>query len=952
MKKTIEIREIPDVYVNNITQLVTSNEFKVSIISGHGGAYTWTDEHNTIVGTGATIEHQYEKEVGSWTYCVTESDGTCSSNPACLTYSIINCPVPAPTIIVDNIDGCTNENAPKFLAEGDYEIHWYKENDMSTIVAVGGSYTPNDITSAGTYRFYVTQSDGTCEGVPAIATLNMHTTPLPQVSGNMPVCENEQLVLTADGEVLWYTDETLNHADAIAPVHFVSYAEAGTYSLYVTRQSEYCTSNPVTLTIQINEIPAEPVIKYENVCNGNDVIFTATGEDILWYKNGMVTETEDPSTLIEKTILPGTITVEATQTINGCTSPRASATAEIYAIPNNPTANNVTICEYNQIEPVSVIVQGNADVTWYNDESLSAVIATSTTYKPTEKETQTFYVTQTVNGCESEPVTVTLRVNEKPGDVVFKETRDIQACEGTKVTINASSANTIFWYEQGDDNPIFTGRTFTVPTTEVGEYTYYATQTDAAGCVSDKTPKKVTLIAGPTFALIEKQDTICEYEKPGRLIVTRQNENESVSWIAPSGETIGSIGDTLDIPESLNLKPGTYMFKARTTVSTCSFETRKETALKYVIHPKPADPTLKKTAFCFDGQSITLSTNAKNPIWYNEDNSILSVYSPEYMTPYSAVGNYSIKMTQNINECTSDTVTLPFLISALPTPTITGENKVCEGANESYVVTKSDEDNTIKWQVTGDRVIYELSSYGSGFVRSIDWMTEGFDTIFVYETNKYGCRGENEYPIEILSAPDAQFLAESLGQEGVITFTNTSESQILNNKGVEKEYHVDYYWDFGRTTDTARVLQNAEVFEEKYRYGDYYAKMTAINEFGCATSVTNPFFVDVAHALYVPTAFAPMSVSGEIRVFKPKGFNCSTFKIWIYDAWNNLVYYSEGVDDHGGPVCEWDGKVDGKMMQCGTYRYKIEVTFEDHSEDNMKITQSVKPIWGNVVLTR
>ena len=953
MKKTIEIREIPEVYVNNITQLVTSNEFKVSIISGHGGAYTWTDEHNTLVGIGATIEHQYEKEVGSWTYCVTENDGTCSSNPACLTYSIINCPVPAPTIIDDNVIACVNEQRPELLAEGDYEIHWYKENDLSTIVAIGGSYTPNDITSAGTYKYYVAQSDGTCEGVPAVATLNMHSTPIPSITGNMPVCENERLILTSDNEVLWYTDETLSHADAIAPVHIVSYSEAGDYTLYVTRQSEYCTSNPVTLQIKIKKIPDAPEIQYENVCNGSDVIFTATGEDIQWYKNGMLTETDDPSTLIENTMFPGTITVEATQTKNGCTSPRATATAEVYAIPNKPTANNVTICDYNEIEPVSVVVQGNADATWYNDEDMTSIVAMGTTYKPTQKESRSFYVTQTISGCESDPVKVMFRVNEKPGDVVFKETRDIEECEGNKVTINASSTNTIFWYEQGDDNPIFMGRAFTIPTTEVGEYTYYATQTDAAGCVSDKTPKKVKLIAGPTYALVEKQDTICEYEKPGRLIVTKQNENETVSWIAPSGETIaGETGDTLDIPASLKLKPGTYTFKARTTVAMCSYETRKETALKYVVYPKPEAPKLEKTAFCFDGQPVTLETNAKNPIWYNENDAVMVAYSQEYATIYSQPGDYSVKMTQNSNGCTSDTVSLPFLISAIPVPTITGENHVCAGANESYVVTKSDEGNSAKWKVTGNRVIYELSAYGSGFVRSIDWIEEGLDTIFVYETNKYGCVGENQYPIEVITAPDAQFLAESLGQEGVITFTNTSEEQILVSKGVEKEYHVDYYWDFGRNTDTATVLRNEEVFEEKYRYGDYFARMTAVNEFGCATSVTNPFFVDVAHALYIPTAFSPLSVSGEIRVFRPKGFNCSTFKIWIYDAWNNLVYYSEGVDEHGGPICEWDGKVNGKIMQAGTYRYKVEVTFEDHSEENMKITQSVKPIWGNVMLTR
>ena len=104
--------------------------------------------------------------------------------------------------------------------------------------------------------------------------------------------------------------------------------------------------------------------------------------------------------------------------------------------------------------------------------------------------------------------------------------------------------------------------------------------------------------------------------------------------------------------------------------------------------------------------------------------------------------------------------------------------------------------------------------------------------------------------------------------------------------------------------------------------------------------------------MFVPTAFAPNNPAAEVRVFKPKGFNCRTFEIWIYDSWNNLVYYSSGVGEKGVPLAEWDGRVNGKLMQAGTYRYKLEVTFEDHSEENLKIIQTVKPIWGNVMLIR
>lgn len=951
LTKSVEIREIEPVKVENITQLVTADEFKVSIKSGNGGAYTWVDDSNNLLAIGATIDHQYETEVGSWTYCVTETDGVCSSDPSCLTYSIINCPVPAPTIDERNIIACLNEEMPSFEANEseDYTIRWYKGSDMSTPIAIGNSFTPNDVTTAGEYNYYATQYDDVCEGLPTPVTLDMKSTPQPKITGNKVICENEELTLSADVEALWYSDETMRIADEIGTYHTVSFATAGSYTIYVTRQSDYCTSNPVSVTIQVNAIPTPPIVNVDNVCKGTDVVFNADGTDIQWYRNGI--SVGEGSTYTESNLLPGNITIGATQTINGCTSPIQEATATIYDIPSKPTAVSQTICDYNNIVDLEVLTQGDAIATWYSDEDLNIQIATGNAYTPYKKENQTYYVTQTENGCESEASKVSLTVNPKPADLTFKQTNDIEVCEGNEAVIIAESSLTVHWYENTTGRPIFTGRYFTVPETEVGEYVYYASQTDNAGCVSDKVSKKVKIVGGPTFAIVVKQDTICEYDEPGRLIVTRQSENETVSWISPTGATI-CLGDTLDVPKGLIKKAGVYNFKARTTVATCSFETRKETTLKYVVNAKPANPTLTKNAFCFDGQPVTLTTKAQNVVWFNENKNVVSAMSQEYATPYSAVGNYNVYMTQTIKDCTSDTAKVSFLISDIPSPIITGETGVCAGATESYVVTKSAEGNSIQWGVTGNRVSYELSSYSSGFVRSIDWTAIGFDTISVVETNKYGCVGTTELPVEVIGIPDAQFIGETLGQEGVVTFTNLSESQIVSDKGTEKEYHVDYFWDFGRKTDTALVLQNNKVFEELYRYGNYTAELTAINEYGCENSIRGGFFVDVEHGLFIPTAFCPTNPAAEVRLFKPKGFNCRTFKIWIYDNWNNLVYYSEGVNESGCPIAEWDGKVNNKMMQAGMYRYKVEVTYEDSEEDNLRKIQTVKPFWGSVMLMR
>lgn len=951
LKTTIEIRDIPKVQISNVTKLINATDFTVTVSGDHNGTITWTNQENGQTQTGVTMTHS-DVQVGSWNYCVTESDDVCTSTPACFTFSIIDCPVPAPDISVGSLLSCMNEDMKTFeILDHTYTVRWYAETDLSTPVAMGYTFTPSDIAQEGEYHYYATQSDGQCEGVPSLAVMTMSSAPMPKITGNKVICENETLQLQSDIVAYWYSDASCVTEDEVGMSRTVSYPDAGDYTLYVTSKTEHCTSNPVSVVVSVNPIPESPIVTAEPVCKGSDVVFTAVGENIQWYSYDIAVGEQGDVSYTVSNALPGVVSVEATQTVAGCESPRVEAEAIVYDIPSAPLPINIVICEIDDIEAVSVVAQSDALVNWYSDETLTQSIGTSASYTPSQKETSVFYVTQTINNCTSPSAEVTFTVNPTPGSVIFRQRDDIEMCEGNQAVIIADATNTIYWYDSPTGLPIFTGRYYTVPETTVGEYTYYASQVDAAGCEGPREPKTVRIVGGPTAPILVQEDTVCIYETPGTLIVSRNSSYETVSWISPSGGTLG-LGDTLQVPEGLIKKAGIYTFKARTTVASCSYETRKEIPVTYVVYPKPSDPIVDKEVFCYDGNPVTLSSPSSQVMWYSESGSLLSAGTPTLSTMYTNVGLYTILMTQTENNCTSDTVPITIRISSIPQPAIVGKDKVCAGSNETYVVTKSDEKDLIDWTITGNRVSYALSEYSAGFVRSVDWIEEGFDTIAVYETNQYGCVGTYDYPVEVIGVPDVQFTAESLGTEGVITFTNMSLPQIVVSKDVEKEYHVDYYWDFGRKTDTALVLENQLTFDQTYRYGNYSAKLTAVNEFGCEASIVNPFFVDVKHGLFVPTAFSPYNPSASVRVFEPKGFNCSTFAIWIYDAWNNLVYYSEGVNEEGMPLASWDGLVNGKMMQAGTYRYKIEVTFEDHSEESLRVTQSVKPIWGNVVLIR
>lgn len=955
MYKMIEIREIPKVVVNNTTSLIIAESFPISIASGHGGDYTWTDADGNVVGEGATMQHPYEVAVGSWKYCVTESDEVCTSDPACMTFTIIDCPVPAPKIVETNIIGCTNEPMKAMEAEDQgYMVRWYKEDDANTVQMTGLSYTPDDLTSAGVYKYYVTQADETCEGLPTMVTYELKTTELPIVDGLATLCENDELDLVADDVVSWYSEDPKTSSPVEeSDVFTISYPEAGEYTVYAIRTDEYCSSDPLALTVTVNKIPAQPVVTTNNVCEGSKVVFNAVGTDIIWYQSGY--EVEAGETYEVENVHAGEIAVQATQTIDGCTSPLTDdneVVAVVYPIPERPTAVNRTICEDADIQ--SIQVQAYAEtVTWYSDEELTTVVETGTTYMPKTKETQTYYVVQTENSCSSEPVAVTFTVQQNPEPVRFKQTTDIVSCEGSQVVIMTETSNTVYWYDSQDGFPIYTGRFFTIDNTEQGSYVYYAQQKDKYGCKSGLSAKKVMVKSAPTVAKIVQEDTICIYENQGMLIAERNNDDEAISWISPKGETL-DIGDTLVVDDTMIDDAGVYLFRARTTNTTCSYETRKEIPLKFVVLPQPEAPKLTTESFCYTGEPVKLVAEGENILWYTPEGNMIAgcPYKKECNTYYIEAGTYDVYMTQNVNGCVSDTVANQFLISALPSPYIVGKSQLCANSNEVYVVTKTNESNFIDWTLTGNRVSYDMSNYSTGFVRSIDWIDPGVDTIFVIEKNKYGCMGKTEMVVEVIPVPDAQFITELLGQEGVVTFTNTSEPQILDEGDFSKEYHVDYYWDFGRFADSSNILENKKVFDREYPYGDHTVELTAINEFGCTAKYTEGFFVNVEHRLFIPSAFAPMSPGNEVRIFKPKGVNCKTFEIWIYDAWNNLVYYSSGVDERGAPIASWDGMVNGKMKEAGTYRYKILVTFEDHEEETMRVTQNAKPIFGNVMLMR
>ncbi len=196
----------------------------------------------------------------------------------------------------------------------------------------------------------------------------------------------------------------------------------------------------------------------------------------------------------------------------------------------NPPADaeDVWICEG---EPVPDLIAIGENIQWYDDVDLSNLIHSGDTLKTghTEIGTYTFYVTQTILGCNrSSPVAVTLTISPVP---LSPTTEDTVTCEGEYIDYLVADGDNITWYSDAElTDSIWTGNNFYVGDypTELGKNIFYVTQ-KIYNCES--LPDTVIFTINPTpQAPITEDVTICNDDSSSILIA----KGENITWYRDS----------------------------------------------------------------------------------------------------------------------------------------------------------------------------------------------------------------------------------------------------------------------------------------------------------------------------------------------------------------------------------------------------------------------------------
>ncbi|MEQ9188856.1 MAG: DUF1573 domain-containing protein [Cryomorphaceae bacterium] len=599
----------------------------------------WYDDASltSLIGVGDSLISS-ESGVGSYTYYATQTVDGCTGPHDSAVFTIH--PIPSSPLVTDTTV-CLGAPVPILLASGT-SVLWFADATLDTLVATGGSFTPT-ISTAGTFDFFVTQTANGCQSIADTATVIALPEPsVPSVS-DTAICFGELNPVFNSGSAttFWYDDSAVTTPIDSGALYQPSVSAIGAYTYYVRNVENGCEGDTASFSFTIHPLPASPTLTDTQVCAGDTAILAGIGVDIRWYDDTALTNLVGlGDTFNTGQSIAGSFVYYATQTVNGCTSNWDSAIVTVLSPPSAPVALDTVICEGLVIPDLTA---NGANLIWYADAALDSVLASGSSFTTNESTEGTYhyYVTQSMNGCESEPDTSTLIITGAPLAPIAS---DYVVCDGEVVPLIVAQGTSIQWYDDTAlSNLVGLGSLLDTQLTQVGTYHFYATQTEN-GCAGPPDTATVVIIAIPPAPSVNDTSICFGGDNPAFHL---GNENgiwyDNESLLIPVWE-----GDSFKSDE---IAVGIYTYYVTQQDSGC--ESAADT-ITFSILPRPLVTLNSYSEAIITGDSVELQ--AFNAIAYTwspaaglstvTGNSVMA--SPQVTTTYTVTG---------VNEegCSNDT---------------------------------------------------------------------------------------------------------------------------------------------------------------------------------------------------------------------------------------------------------------------------------------------------------
>jgi large repetitive protein len=512
--------------------------------------------------------------------------------------------------------------------------------------SIGGSYqsgtTFSGLIPGNTYIITARDTSTGCISAPENLFLNNNPVLPPVVTDTLQYCENSTApALSATGtNLLWYTSAVGGTGTSATPVP--STVSVGSKTYYVSQTAGPCESPRAAITVIITASPVAPGVNSPVTYCKNETtsLLSATGTGLLWYTNP-TGGTGNSTTPTPSSASTGNTIYYVTQTLNGCESPRSAIAVTVNPIPAAPSVSSaVTYCKSAVTAQLSATGSG---LLWYN----VATGGTGNTAAPIPSSASagntTYYVSQTINGCESPRTLITVTVNPIPA--APSVTSPLVYCQNTVSLALTAVGTNLLWYTTATGGS--GSGTAPVPSiTAPGNKSYYATQT-ILGCESPRAMITVTVNATPAAPGIVSPVTYCQFTTTSPLTATGNN----LSWYSASS---GSGSGSATAPTPSSTTPGNTFYYVSQTVNGCE---GPRSAITVTINKDSAAVTT------FSYSTDTVCINGINPgpayalgfttggTFSSSAGIAVNPSSGDIKLNASTPGSYLIKYNYNTNGC-------------------------------------------------------------------------------------------------------------------------------------------------------------------------------------------------------------------------------------------------------------------------------------------------------------
>ncbi|OIQ17691.1 MAG: hypothetical protein BM557_08365 [Flavobacterium sp. MedPE-SWcel] len=333
----------------------------------------------TFVYSDATIDFAYSRS-SSASYALAYHG---ASNRGYQLNRTFECVAPdAPTATAQSL--CAGSTVADLTATGTV-LNWYTESTGGTALS--------DATGLITGTYHVSQTVDACESDRTAVTVTINTTPLPTVTATQDFCGSATVAdLDATGTALsWYdvaTDGTALATDAalVSGSYYVEQTLGGCTS---TARAEV-TVNIITLVL--------PTADDQTFCGGatlEDVVAAGTGGNTLaWYDDAA------GGTALPLTTMLNTGNYFVSQLSGTCESDREEVIITVNLTPIAPMGDAVQeFTDGELISDLDITTIGGATITWYMMNAGMELVEVNVDTALIDGGE--YYVSQTVDGCES-----------------------------------------------------------------------------------------------------------------------------------------------------------------------------------------------------------------------------------------------------------------------------------------------------------------------------------------------------------------------------------------------------------------------------------------------------------------------------------------------------------------------------------------------------------------------